>query len=84
MSSNPHQRFYAARLAGTAVFDPLGDAVAKIRDVVVVPQPRTPARAVGFVVEVGGKRRVFLPITRVTSINPGQVISTGLLNVRRF
>ncbi len=84
MSSNPHQRFYAARLAGTAVFDPLGDAVAKIRDVVVVPQPRTSARAVGFVVEVGGKRRVFLPITRVTSINPGQVISTGLLNVRRF
>ena len=84
MSSNPHQRFYAARLAGTAVFDPLGDAVAKIRDVVVVPQPRSSARAVGFVVEVGGKRRVFLPITRVTSINPGQVISTGLLNVRRF
>ncbi|MCT1431292.1 CBS domain-containing protein [Brachybacterium muris] len=84
MSSNPHQRFYAARLAGTTVFDPLGDAVAKIRDVVVVPQPRTSARAVGFVVEVGGKRRVFLPITRVTSINPGQVISTGLLNVRRF
>ncbi|MCT1776372.1 magnesium transporter MgtE N-terminal domain-containing protein [Brachybacterium sp. p3-SID957] len=84
MSSNPHQRFYAARLAGTAVFDPLGDAVAKIRDVVVVPQPRGSARAVGFVVEVGGKRRVFLPITRVTSINPGQVISTGLLNVRRF
>lgn len=84
MSSNPHQRFYAARLAGTTVFDPLGDAVAKIRDVVVVPQPRTSARAVGFVVEVGGKRRVFLPITRVTSINLGQVISTGLLNVRRF
>ena len=84
MSSNQHQRFYAARLAGTAVFDPLGDAVAKVRDVVVLPQPRGSARAVGFVVEVGGKRRVFLPITRVTSIKPGQVISTGLLNVRRF
>src|SRR5699024_3409829 len=26
----------------------------------------------------------FLPITRVTSISPGQVISTGVLNVRRF
>ena len=84
MSSNQHQRFYAARLAGTSVFDPLGDVVAKIRDVVVLPQPRGSARAVGFVVEVGGKRRVFLPITRVTSISPGQVISTGLLNVRRF
>src|SRR5699024_4937247 len=36
------------------------------------------------VVEVSVKRRVFLPITRVTSISPGQVISTGVLNVRRF
>lgn len=84
MSSNQHQRFFAARIAGTAVFDPIGDVVAKVRDVVVLPQPRGSARAVGFVVEVGGKRRVFLPITRVTSISPGQVISTGLLNVRRF
>src|SRR5690606_7296999 len=42
------------------------------------------ARAVGLVVEVAAKRRVFLPITRVTSISPGQVISTGVLNVRRF
>src|SRR5699024_1333882 len=78
------QRFYAARLAGTSVFDPIGDVVAKVRDVVVLPQERGPARAVGFVVEVAGKRRVFLPLTRVTSISPGQVISTGLLNVRRF
>ncbi|PZP15457.1 MAG: magnesium transporter [Brachybacterium faecium] len=84
VSSNQHQRFFAARIAGTAVFDPIGDVVAKVRDVVVLPQPRGSARAVGFVVEVGGKRRVFLPITRVTSISPGQVISTGLLNVRRF
>ncbi len=42
------------------------------------------ARAVGLVVEVPGRRRVFLPLTRVTSIDAGQVISTGLLNMRRF
>lgn len=77
-------RFYAARLAGTTVFDPIGDVVAKLRDVVVVPRPRGAARAVGFVVEVPGRKRVFLPITRVTSISPGQVISSGVLNVRRF
>lgn len=82
--STQHQRFYAARLAGTPVFDPIGDQVGTVRDVVVVPQPRDPARAVGLVVEVAGKRRVFLPITRVTSIAPGQVISSGLLNMRRF
>lgn len=84
MSTSARPRFYAARLAGTSVFDPIGDVVATVRDVVVMPQSRTSARAVGLVVEVGGKRRVFLPITRVTSISPGQVISTGVLNVRRF
>ncbi|WP_241237301.1 magnesium transporter MgtE N-terminal domain-containing protein [Brachybacterium saurashtrense] len=84
MSTAAQPRFYAARLAGTSVFDPIGDMVATVRDVVVVPSSRTSARAVGLVVEVGAKRRVFLPITRVTSISPGQVISTGVLNVRRF
>lgn len=82
--STQHQRFYAARLTGTPVFDPIGDQVGTVRDVVVVPQPRAAARAVGLVVEVAGKRRVFLPITRVTAIAPGQVISSGLLNMRRF
>ena len=84
MSAPSQQRFYAARLVGTSVFDPIGDVVAKVRDVVVLPQENDSARAVGFVVEVAGKRRVFLPLTRVTAISPGQVISTGLLNVRRF
>lgn len=40
--------------------------------------------AVGLVVDVAGKRRVFMPLTRVTSIANGQVITTGLLNIRRF
>ncbi|MDN5685092.1 MAG: CBS domain-containing protein [Brachybacterium sp.] len=84
MSSTAQPRFYAARLTGTTVFDPLGDVVATVRDVVVVPQARESARAVGLVVEVAAKRRAFLPITRVTAISPGQVISTGVLNVRRF
>ncbi|MGQ4533668.1 magnesium transporter MgtE N-terminal domain-containing protein [Dermabacteraceae bacterium P13115] len=83
--STAASRFFAARLAGTTVFDPIGDPVGKVRDVVVVPRPRAfPARAVGFVVEVTGRRRVFLPITRVSSIAAGQVVSTGLLNMRRF
>ncbi|MDO5661912.1 MAG: CBS domain-containing protein [Brachybacterium sp.] len=83
MSTTPH-RFFAARLAGTRVFDPIGDEVGKVRDVVVLPRRRGAPRAVGMVVEVPGKRRVFLPITRVTSIDVGQVISSGLLNMRRF
>jgi len=77
-------RIFAARLAGTAVFDPLGDPVGRVRDVVVLLRAKGAPRAVGLVVEVPGRRRVFLPLTRVTSIDAGQVISTGLVNMRRF
>lgn len=38
----------------------------------------------GLVVELSTRRRIFLPMTRVTSIESGQVITTGVLNVRRF
>ena len=75
---------FVARLAGTAVFDPIGDQVGRVRDVVVLLRPKGGPRAVGLVVEVPGRRRVFLPLTRVTSIDAGQVIITGLLNLRRF
>ncbi len=77
-------RVFVARLAGTAVFDPIGDQVGRVRDVVVLLRPKGGPRAVGLVVEVPGRRRVFLPLTRVTSIDAGQVIITGLLNLRRF
>ena len=77
------QGFYP-RLAGTVVFDPIGDQVGRVRDVVVLVRAKGAPRAVGLVVEVPGRRRVFLPLTRVTSIDAGQVISTGLVNLRRF
>src|SRR5690606_19806622 len=77
-------RVFVARLAGTNVVDPIGDLVGRVRDVVVVLRTTAPPRVVGLVVEVPGRRRVFLPITRVSGVVPGQVISNGLLNVRRF
>ena len=78
-------RVFVARLAGLAVFDPLGDQVGRVRDVVAVFRPGKPqARVVGLVVEVPGRRRVFVPMTRVTSMDAGQVITTGLVNMRRF
>ena len=73
-----------ARLVGTAVFDPLGDRVGKVHDVIVLLQMRGEARAVGLIIEVAGRRRVFLPLSRVTAMQPGAVITTGLLNMRRF
>ncbi|UPK74056.1 CBS domain-containing protein [Nocardioidaceae bacterium SCSIO 66511] len=76
-------RIFLARLVGQAVYDPSGDQVGKVRDVVVTIRPTNP-RVLGLVVEVLGRRRIFLPMTRVTSLDGGQVISTGVLNVRRF
>lgn len=78
-------RVFVARLAGLAVFDPLGDPVGRVRDVVVtfrVPAGRP--RVIGLVVEVLSRRPVFLPMTRVTSLDASQVITTGLVNMRRF
>jgi flagellar motility protein MotE (MotC chaperone) len=83
MSTGP-ERVYVARLAGTTVFDPLGDAVGRVRDVVILMRRTGAPNAVGLVVEVPGRRRVFLPLTRVTSIAAGQVICTGVVNLRRF
>lgn len=78
-------RIFVARLAGTAVFDPSGDQVGKVRDLVVVLRHGpNPPRAVGLVVEVQPRRRIFVPMTRVTSIDPGQVVTTGMVNLRRF
>ena len=73
-----------ARLTGCTVFDPAGDRLGKVRDVVVIFRKDDPPRVVGLVVEIPGRRHVFLSIGRVTSIVTGQVITTGLINVRRF
>ena len=84
MSGAP-TRVFIARLAGIAVFDPIGEQVGRVRDAVVTLRlGREPARVLGLVVEVSGRRRIFLPMTRVTSIDAGQVITTGLVNMRRF
>jgi Mg/Co/Ni transporter MgtE len=84
MSGSP-SRVYVARLAGLPVYDPNGDQVGKVRDVVVMLRPGTqPPRVLGLVVEVFTRRRIFLPMTRVTSVDAGHVITTGLVNMRRF
>jgi Mg/Co/Ni transporter MgtE len=78
-------RVFVARLTGLSVFDPLGDQVGRVRDVVVMFSVNRPEpRVIGLVVEVPGRRRVFVPMTRVTSIDAGAVITTGLVNMRRF
>ncbi|GAA3881341.1 magnesium transporter MgtE N-terminal domain-containing protein [Streptomyces sp. NPDC093675] len=78
-------RIFVSHLAGVAVFDPNGDQVGRLRDLVVMLRVgRRPPRLLGLVVELTTRRRIFLPMTRVTGIESGQIITTGVLNVRRF
>src|SRR5437667_239099 len=63
-------RIYIARLAGLYVFDPNGDQVGRVRD--AVARPRTGGlapRVVGLVAEIAMRRRIFLPIGRVTAFD---------------
>ncbi len=84
MSTSPN-RVFVGRLSGLQVFDPAGDQVGRVRDLVALMRPEgQPPRVLGLVVEVFGRRAVFLPMTRVTSIDSGQVITTGVVNMRRF
>ncbi|THD44558.1 MAG: magnesium transporter, partial [Rothia mucilaginosa] len=89
-------KIYIARLLGLDVFDPFGDRLGRLRDVVVLkrglgasiagarPAKGSEPIVVGIIVEVLGKKRVFMPMTRVRSIDASQIISTGLVNLRRF
>ena len=85
MATNTSTRVFLGRLAGLRVFDPNGDQVGKVRDAVVLLRTGTQApRLTGLVVEVQPRRRIFLPMTKVTAIDPSQVIVTGAVNLRRF
>ena len=79
-------RVFVARLAGLPVFDPNGDQVGRARDVVVTLRVGKEApRVLGLAVEIQGRRRIFVPMGRVTSVESDAVIlSTGSVNMRRF
>lgn len=85
MTTGAATRVFLARLAGIGVFDPNGDQVGKVRDAIVVLRiGANPPRLTGLVVEVGSRRRIFVPMTKVTAVDGGQVIVTGAVNLRRF
>ena len=79
-------RVFAARLAGLAVFDPNGDHVGRVRDVVVrLRSGGASPQVTGLLAELPMRRQIFLPIGRVTSVEGGSVaLSSGVINLRRF
>ena len=80
-----NSRVFLAHLNGLGVFDPMGDQVGKVRDVTMVIRAGSlPPRLTGLVIEVPPRRRIFVPMTKVTSIDSGQIIVTGIVNLRRF
>jgi CBS domain-containing protein len=79
-------RVFIARLAGIGVFDPGGDQIGRVRDVVTALRvDRQPPRVLGLVVELQHRHRIFVPMGRVTRIEPDAVVlSSGTVNMKRF
>src|SRR5258705_6268562 len=79
-------RVYAARLAGMVVLGPDGESIGRVRDVVIsISIVRHQPRVLGLVVELLTRRRIFVPILRVTAIEPHAVtLTTGNVSLRRF
>ncbi len=79
-------RVYAARLAGLVVLGPDGESLGRVRDVVVsISIVRQQPRVIGLVLELPTRRRIFVPILRVTAIEPHAVtLTTGNVSLRRF
>ncbi|MCK0173121.1 MULTISPECIES: magnesium transporter MgtE N-terminal domain-containing protein [Mycobacteriaceae] len=79
-------RVYAARLAGMVVLGPDGESIGRVRDVVIsISIVRRQPRVLGLVVELLTRKRIFVPILRVTAIEPNAVtLTTANVSLRKF
>ena len=85
MATGTATRVFLARLAGQTVLDPNADQVGRVRDAVALLRSGAqPPRVLGLVVEVQPRRRVFVPMGQVSSIDADAVIVRGRINLRRF
>ncbi|QDP98954.1 magnesium transporter [Microlunatus elymi] len=65
--------------------DDAGDTIGKLRDVLITERSLSrPPRVKGLVVELFARHRIFVPMARVRSIDAVQIITTGVVNTRRF
>ncbi|WP_188490659.1 magnesium transporter MgtE N-terminal domain-containing protein [Williamsia phyllosphaerae] len=79
-------KVFVARLAGLAVLGPDGESIGRVRDLVLALRYDTAQpRALGLAVELSTRRRIFVPMLRVTTIEPNSVtLNTGTVSMRRL
>ncbi|MBY6350672.1 magnesium transporter MgtE N-terminal domain-containing protein [Rhodococcoides corynebacterioides] len=79
-------KVFAARLAGLVVLGPDGESIGRVRDIVITVRiGRQQPRVLGLVVELATRRKIFVPMLRVTAIEPTSVtLTTGNVSMRRF
>ena len=79
-------RVYVARLARMLVLGPLGESVGRVRDVVIsISIVRQQPRVLGLVVDLATRRSIFIPMLRVSSIEPNAAtLNTGSVSLSRF
>ncbi len=78
-------RVYAGRLIGLQVRGPDLDSIGRVRDVVVTIRSAGTSRALGVVVELVNRRRIFVPMLRIAAIEPGDItLATGSVSMRAF
>lgn len=79
-------KVFVARLVGLAVLGPDGESIGRVRDAVIsVRLPGQQPRALGLAVELTTRRRIFVPMLRVTSVEPNAVtLNTGTVSLRRL
>jgi len=76
---------YISRLRGLPVIDVDGDSIGKLHDVVIqVRGQGRPPRVKGLVAELFARRRAYIPMERVYSIDAVQIVVSGVVNTRRF
>ena len=79
-------RVFVARMVGLAVFGPDGERIGKVRDVVAALRvDDSPPRVLGLLVDLVTRTRVFVPMLRVTAVDPSAItLATGSVSMRRF
>jgi len=76
---------YISRLRGLPIINGDGDSIGKLHDVVIqIRGQGRPPRVKGLVAELFARRRAYLPMERVYSIDAVQIVVSGVVNTRRF